>query len=94
MHELRLGLRLIQPHDVEQARLERHLDQAGGEPGLLDFKEIAGSLVCPDDAILVVEQERHHGGVLQQLGKKIARWKVWLEWRAVAPPVPDHGRSI
>jgi hypothetical protein len=32
--------------------------------------------------------------VLEKLGKKVARREVRFERPGVAPPVPDHGRSI
>jgi len=78
MHELRFGLRLIQSHDIEEARLERHLDQASGKSRLLDLEEIARGFIGSHDAVFRVKQDRHHRGVLEQLRKQIPSRKVRL----------------
>ena len=94
MNEVRLGFPGRAVEDLEQACLERHLDQACRKTVLLDLEEFARRPVSGHDVALGIQQERHHGRALEQRAKRITLRDAPFGLLFVAASVPDHGRSI
>ncbi|GAC1510035.1 MAG: hypothetical protein NVS1B3_12500 [Candidatus Dormibacteraceae bacterium] len=60
---------------------------------MLDLKEVARRGVRAEDAVLRVEEKRHHRSVLEQVRKNVSRRHARLE-RYFTAAIPKHGRSI
>ena len=87
------GLRIARADHLEQAGLERHLDEAGREPRSIDLEERARDLVGRDDPVVGVEEKGGLRRLLEQVGEQIVGRFGWLLLKRPAT-VPDHGRSI
>ena len=87
------GLRVARADHLEQAGLERHLDEAGREPRSIDLEERARDLVGRDDPVVGVEEKGGLRRLLEQVGEQIVGRFGWLLLKRPAT-VPDHGRSI
>ena len=87
------GLGLARADHLEQAGLERHLDEAGREPRSIDLEKRSRDLVGGYDAIVGVEEKGGLWRLLEQVGEQIVGRFGWLLLQRAAT-VPDHGRSI
>ena len=94
MDQLCLCLCLIAGEDLEQPRLERHLDHACGQARGFDVKEVARGLVRSEDPAFHVQEQRNHRRRLERLAERVVRYGLLRNLIFRPSPLPDHGRSI